>query len=35
MKTTHRILLSNLAVIGMVTLFAFVVGRCIYQIVTF
>ena len=33
MKTTHRILLMNLAVLCMVVLFAFVVGRAVFQMV--
>lgn len=35
MKNTNRILLSNLAVIGIVVLSAFVIGRTVYQIITF
>ncbi len=35
MKTVNNILLANLAVLGMVVLFAFVIGRTIYQMLTF
>ena len=35
MKTKNNILLANLAVLGMVVLFAFVIGRTIYQIIAF
>ena len=35
MKTKHSILLANIGVLVMAVWFAFVVGRCIYQAITF
>lgn len=35
MKTKNNILLANIAVLGMVVLSAFVIGKAIYQMLTF